>query len=69
MQNRDSAAVDRAETRAAKEAQRQQDAATVWAEVEADRQALEARTERLRAARLARNAETPTKQRLVRRGR
>ncbi len=60
--------MDRAETRAAKEAQRQQDAATVWAEVEADRRAIEMRTERLRAARLARDAETPPKKRLVRRG-
>lgn len=67
MHNRDSAAVDRAETRAAKEAQRQQDAATVWAEVEADRQAVEARTERLRAARLAREADPPIKKHVGRR--
>ncbi len=49
--------MDRAETRAAKEAQRQQDAAAVWAEVEAERQAVDERTERLRAARLARGGQ------------
>lgn len=60
MDNRDSGAVDRAETRAAKEAQRQQDAAIVWAEVEAERKAVDERTERLRAARLAQEAQQTT---------
>lgn len=57
MDQRDSGAIGRAETRAAKEAQRQQEAATVWAEIEAQRQAVDDRTERLRAARLARQAQ------------
>lgn len=52
MGQRDSGAVGRAETKAAREAQRQQDAAAVWAEIEEERQAVEARTARLRAARL-----------------
>lgn len=55
MDQRDSGAIGRAETRAAKEAQRQQEAAVVWAEIEEERQAIEERTVRLRAARLARN--------------
>lgn len=57
MDQRDSGAIGRAETRAAKEAQRQQEAAVVWAEVEEERQAVEERTARLRAARLAREAQ------------
>ena len=57
MDQRDSGAIGRAETRAAKEAQRQQEAAVVWAEVEEERQAVEERTARVRAARLAREAQ------------
>lgn len=68
MDQRDSGAIGRAETKAAKEAQRQQEAAIVWAEVAAERQAVEARTERLRAARLAREAQQTPEKRLGRRG-
>lgn len=56
MDRRDSGAIGRAEMKAAKEAQWQQDAA-VWAEAEKERQAVEERTVRLRTARLARNAQ------------
>ena len=56
MSEHDSSAIGRAETRAAKMAEREQQAAAVWAEVEAERQAVEERTARLRAARLARDA-------------
>jgi hypothetical protein len=68
VDQRDSGAIGRAETKAAKEAQRQQEAAIVWAEVAAERQAVEARTERLRAARLAREAQQTPEKRLGRRG-
>lgn len=57
VDQRDSGAIGRAETKAAKEAQRQQEAAVVWAQVEKERQAVEERTERLRSARLARDAQ------------
>ncbi len=57
MDDRDSGAADRAETRAAKLAEREQNAATVWAEVEAKQQSVEKRTAELRAARLAREAQ------------
>lgn len=57
MDRRDSGAIGRAETKAAREADRQQAAAVVWAEVEAERRALDERTARLRAQRLARQAD------------
>lgn len=55
MDRRDSGVTGRAETKAAKDAERQRSAAAVWAEVEAAEQERDARTARLRAARLARN--------------
>ncbi len=57
MEDRDSGTADRAETRAAKLAEREQNAATVWAEVEAKQLALEKRTTQLREARLAREVQ------------
>lgn len=57
MTYRDSGAAGRAETKSAKAAERQNQAAAVWAEVEAERQALDERTARLRAARRAREVE------------
>jgi hypothetical protein len=48
--------VDRAETKAAKAAEQQARASAIWEEIEADRQAFDDRTERLRALRLARQA-------------
>lgn len=54
MHLRNSATIGRAETKAAKQAEREQAAAIVWAEVEAERQAVDRRTARLRAERLAR---------------
>lgn len=56
MDRRDSGAIGRAQTRAAKDAERQRSAAAVWAEVEAAEQKRDARTEQLRAARLARDS-------------
>ncbi|GEO98335.1 hypothetical protein [Methylobacterium haplocladii] len=46
--------IDRAETKAAKAAEQQAKAAVIWGEIEADRRAVDDRTERLRALRLAR---------------
>ena len=48
---------DRAETKAAKQAEKREKAAEVWAEVNAGQKAVEDRTARLRAARLANEAE------------
>jgi hypothetical protein len=45
------------ETMAAREAARQENARRVWAQVEADRRAVDERTEKLRAMRLARTNE------------
>ena len=59
MHQRSSGATDRAETKAAKDAERQRAAATVWAEIDAALRERDARTERLRAARLARDARQP----------
>jgi hypothetical protein len=49
--------IDRAETKAAKAAEQQARAAAVWNEIEAGRRALDERTARLRALRLARDAD------------
>lgn len=57
MDRRDSGTAGRAETKAAKAAERQDQAATVWAEVEAAKQAVDEKTERLRAARKVREAQ------------
>ncbi|WP_336490495.1 hypothetical protein [Methylobacterium nigriterrae] len=56
MDQRDSVAIGRAATKAARDAERSQMAAAVWAEVEAERKAVDERTARLRALRLAREA-------------
>lgn len=47
---------DRRETKAAKAAEKQEDATAVWASVEAERRAVEDKTARLRAMRLAKAA-------------
>ncbi|GEP09679.1 hypothetical protein [Methylobacterium gnaphalii] len=49
--------IDRAETKAAKAAEQQARASAIWEEIEADRRALDDRTERLRALRLARQSD------------
>lgn len=56
VDHRDSGAVGRAETKAAREAERSEAAAAVWADVERERRARDERTARLRAQRLAREA-------------
>lgn len=56
MHQRDSGFVGRAETRAAKDAERQHAAAIVWAEIEEAKQKRDTRTAQLRATRLARSA-------------
>lgn len=57
MHRRDSGAIGRAETKAAKDAERQRSAAVVWAEVDAAERERDERTTRLRAARLARDGQ------------
>lgn len=56
MDHRDSGAVGRAETKAARKAERSEAAAAVWADVERERRKLDERTARLRAQRLAQEA-------------
>ncbi|MGU3402116.1 hypothetical protein [Methylobacterium brachiatum] len=56
MDRQDSGAVGRAETKAAREAERSEAAAAVWAELERERREVDDRTARLRALRLARDA-------------
>lgn len=48
---------DRRETKAAKVAERREEAEAVWAEVEAERRAMDERTAKLRALRLAQAGE------------
>ena len=52
----DSGVRDRAETRAAKQQERNIAGAAAWADHEAEQNAIEVRTQRLRALRLAREA-------------
>ncbi len=49
--------IDRAETKAAKAAEQQAKASAIWDAIEADRRALDDRTQKLRALRLARDAQ------------
>lgn len=49
---------DRAETKAARTADREWNAQEVWAEVEAEQKAREEKTERLKALRLAQETKT-----------
>jgi hypothetical protein len=56
LDRQDSGAVGRAETKAAREAERSEAAAVVWAELEQQRREVDDRTARLRALRLARDA-------------
>ncbi|GEP08002.1 hypothetical protein [Methylobacterium oxalidis] len=56
MPDRPSHVVDRAETRAARTADRQRVAQEVWAEIEEQQRARDDKTERLRAMRLAQEA-------------
>lgn len=56
LDRQDSGAIGRAETRAAREAERSEAAAVVWAELKRQRREVEDRTARLRALRLARDA-------------
>lgn len=56
LDRQDSGAVGRAETKAAREAERSEAAAAVWAELERERREVDDRTARLRALRLARDA-------------
>ncbi|MEA1832136.1 hypothetical protein U8607_08570 [Methylobacterium durans] len=53
----DSGTRDRAETRAAKQREREVAGAAAWQDHEAEQRAIEERTQRLRAMRLAREAE------------
>jgi hypothetical protein len=55
LDRQDSGAIGRAETKAAREAERSEAAAVVWAELERQRE-VDDRTARLRALRLARDA-------------
>ena len=56
LDRQDSGAIGRAETKAARQAERSEAAAVVWAELEQQRREVDDRTARLRALRLARDA-------------
>jgi hypothetical protein len=56
LDRQDSGAIGRAETKAAREAERSEAAAVVWADLERERREVDDRTARLRALRLARDA-------------
>ena len=58
MSDKPSHVVNRAETKAAKVADRQRVAAEVWSELEREQHKQDAKTERLKAPRRAREAET-----------
>ena len=58
MSDKPSHVVNRAETKAAKVADRQRVAEEVWSEVEREQRKQDVKTERLKALRLSREAET-----------